>query len=346
MKRGSGPAAADVAAAVAALAAGDMVGLPTETVYGLAADAANPAAIATVYRVKGRPADHPLIVHVLGASQARQWAHWSDAAQRLADAWWPGPLTIVLRRRADAPGWACAGQPTIALRAPSHPIARQVLEGLLAQGITGIAAPSANRFGRVSPTSAAHVRADLGDDVAVVLDGGDAAVGIESTIVDLSRGQPALLRPGHIGADAVSHVLGVPVAPPGDDAPRVPGALPSHYAPVTPLELVATANLAPRLAQARASGRRVAVWSVVPLAAGRSAAHGSAAVESAADEPAAADAVRWHPRPDSVAGMEQTLYRTLRALDSWGVDLILVEAPPATAPWAAIMDRLRRAAAT
>lgn len=313
---------ADVAAAVAALAAGDIVGLPTETVYGLAADAANPEAIAKVYRVKGRPADHPLIVHVLGAEQARQWASWNDAAQRLADACWPGPLTIVLRRRDDAPAWACSGQPTIALRAPSHPVARQVMQALARRGITGIAAPSANRFGRVSPTSPAHVRADLGDDVAVVVDGGDAAVGIESTIVDLSRDRPVLLRPGHVGPETIARVLGVPVAEADREAPRVPGALPSHYAPVTPLELVAAGELAARSAQARARGQRVAAWSVEPVA----------------------DA-HWQRRPDDPEAMAQALYRTLRELDAAGVDLILVEAPPASVEWDAVRDRLTRAAA-
>lgn len=318
---------AEVEAAVAALAAGAVVGLPTETVYGLAADAANAAAIAAIYRIKGRPTDHPLIVHVLDAQAARRWARWSDAAERLAVAFWPGPLTIVLERHADAPAWACAGYPTIAVRAPSHPVARRVLARLAEVGITGLAAPSANRFGRVSPTTAAHVRADLGDDVAVVLDGGPAEVGIESTIVDLSRGRPVLLRPGHIGAAALSRVLEEPVLPADAEAPRVPGALPSHYAPATPLELAPAQELHARIAAAQAAGKRVAVWSTRPV--------------EAEDR----RQVTWLARPDSPTATEQALYDTLRRLDAEGADLILVEAPPATDLWEAIRDRLVRAAA-
>lgn len=321
-------AEADLAAAAAAVVAGEVIGLPTETVYGLAADAANPEAVARIYRIKGRPTDHPLIVHVLDDARARLWAEWTDAAQRLADAFWPGPLSIVLARRAGAPAWACAGHSTIALRAPSHPVARRLMTALADAGITGLAAPSANRFGRISPTSAAHVRADLGDDVAIVLEGGRAAVGIESTIVDLSRGRPVLLRPGHIAADLLARALGQPVAAADRDAPRVPGALPSHYAPVTPLALVAAAELPARIAAERSAGRRIALWSVAPVA---SAAHD--------------DGVRWYPRPDSVDGMERDLYDGLRQMDASASDLIIVERPPASAQWAAILDRLARAAA-
>ena len=325
MTKQSADAAID--AAVAALAAGEAIGLPTETVYGLAADAANRDAVARIYRIKGRPVDHPLIVHVLDDARARLWAEWTDPAQRLADAFWPGPLSIVLKRRADAPAWACAGQSSIALRAPSHPVARRLMTALADAGITGLAAPSANRFGRVSPTSAAHVRADLGDDVAIVLDGGAAEVGIESTIVDLSRGRPVLLRPGHIGPDLLGRALGELVAAADIEAPRVPGTLPSHYAPVTPLALVAWVDLPARIAAERAAGKRVAVWSIAPIA-------------SAAQD----DGVRWYRRPASVGAMEQTLYGALREIDSSGVDLIAVEAPPMSAQWAAIMDRLVRAA--
>jgi L-threonylcarbamoyladenylate synthase len=323
-----GSADAAIAAAVAALAAGQAIGLPTETVYGLAADAANREGVATIYRIKGRPSDHPLIVHVLDDTRARLWAQWTDAAQRLADAFWPGPLSIVLMRRAGAPAWACAAQSTIALRAPSHPVARRLMTALRAEGITGLAAPSANRFGRVSPTSAAHVRDDLGDEVAIVLEGGPAEVGIESTIVDLSRGRPVLLRPGHIGVDQLARALGEPVAAADREAPRVPGSLPSHYAPVTPLALVAVEDLPARIAGERAAGRRVGVWSVAPVAA---AAHD--------------DGVCWYRRANSVEAMERTLYERLREMDSSACDLIIVEIPPKTAAWAAIRDRLGRAAA-
>jgi len=313
--------------AVAALAAGDVIGLPTETVYGLAADAANPSAVARIYRIKGRPADHPLIVHVLDAAQARQWAHWTPAAQRLSDAFWPGPLTIVLLRTPQAPPWACAGHATIALRCPAHPVAREVMAKLLRQGISGIAAPSANRFGRVSPTRAAHVRADLGDEVPIVLEGGDAGIGIESTIVDLSRGRPYLLRPGHVGAQALSSVLGEAVAAADEEAPKVPGSLASHYAPVAPLRLVPGAQLDSAVAEALTAGQRIAVWSVC--------------------RPPAADpaAISWLARPASADAVEHELYRVLRELDAGGADLILIESPPPGEAWAAVNDRLQRAAA-
>jgi L-threonylcarbamoyladenylate synthase len=318
-------ASARVDDAVAALAAGDVVGLPTETVYGLAADAASREAVAKIYRIKGRPADHPLIVHVLDQQQARRWGQWNPLAQRLVDAFWPGPLTIVLPRLPQAPAWACAGHDTIALRSPSHPLAREVMDRLLAVGITGIAAPSANRFGRVSPTSAAHVRADLGDEVPVVLEGGEADVGVESTIVDVSRGRAVLLRPGHIGARDIAAVLGEPVESPDHAAPRVSGSLASHYAPATPVALGAAAQVDALLAQALAGGRRVIVWSVAP--------------------PAQQDArVSWRPQPSTAAAMEHDLYRMLRELDASGADLILIQSPPEGPEWAAVEDRLRRAA--
>ena len=311
--------------AVAALAAGDVVGLPTETVYGLAADAASREAVAKIYRIKGRPADHPLIVHVLGAPQARLWGRWNPLAQRLVDAFWPGPLTIVLPRLPQAPAWACAGHATIALRSPSHPLAREVMGRLLDVGITGIAAPSANRFGRVSPTSAAHVRADLGDEVPLVVEGGDAEVGVESTIVDLSRGRAVLLRPGHLGAQEIAAALGESVGLPDGAAPRVSGSLASHYAPAHPVALGDATQLEALLAQALAQGRRVALWSVAP--------------------PARQDRrVSWRPQPQAAAAMEHDLYRMLRELDASGADLILIQSPPADPAWAAVDDRLRRAA--
>ena len=313
--------------AVSALAAGEVIGLPTETVYGLAADAGNRAAVAKIYRIKGRPADHPLIVHVLDAVQARKWAEWSSTAQVLADAFWPGPLTVVLRRLPEAPPWACAGHPTIALRCPSHPVAREVMTKLLRLGISGIAAPSANRFGRVSPTRAAHVRSDLGDEVPIVLDGGDAGVGIESTIVDLSRGRPYLLRPGHVGAEALAALLGEPVAAADDDAPKVPGSLASHYAPMKPLRIVPPAQLDAAVKKAISGGDRVAVWSVK-----RPRARGSGSIS-------------WLARPVCAEDVERDLYRVMRELDAGSEDIILIESPPDDDAWAAVNDRLQRAAA-
>jgi len=214
---------ASLAEAVALLQAGGVIGLPTETVYGLAANAADEQAVASIYRIKGRPADHPLIVHVVDAQAAQQWAEWTPTAQRLADAFWPGPLTLVLRRRADAPAFASAGQDTIALRVSSHPVFQRLMQALAPVGISGLAAPSANRFGRISPSRAAHVRSGLGSAVPLVLDGGPSEVGVESTIVDLSRGAPVLLRPGGISLQALADCLGQPVRaaePQGARAPR------------------------------------------------------------------------------------------------------------------------------
>ncbi len=330
---------AALATACAAVVRGEVIGLPTETVYGLAADASNPDAVASIYRIKGRPTDHPLIVHVAAAAEAAEWGEWSETAQALADACWPGPLTMVLPRRVGASAHACAGQPTIALRVPSHPVALALLRRVREAGVTGLAAPSANRFGRVSPTSAAHVRADLGDEVAIVLDGGAATIGIESTIVDLGSDRPRILRPGHLSAAQIATVLDLDPgtlatgagALPGS-LPRVPGSHRSHYAPATPLEVVATSALEARLAQARRAHAWIAVWS--------------------ARRPEGAD-VRWLAFPEGVVAVEQALYASLRTLDAFGAGLILVERPGSIdadlrsvdPAWAGVADRLRRAGA-
>ena len=293
------PDAAGIDAAVDKLVAGDVIGLPTETVYGLAADAGQREAVARIYQVKGRPTDHPLIVHVLDVSVAAQWAVWSETATRLATAFWPGPMTLVLPRREGAPAWACAAEPTIALRVPAHPVARAVMACALAQGVEGIAAPSANRYGRVSPTRADHVVDDLGEDVALVLDGGDCEVGIESTIIDLSGPQVRILRPGGLGAAAIMAVLGENgrTGLPGDDlqgialqagtsepvdgavvtkprsdvaaataggkaatpVPRVPGDRRSHYAPATRTVVIDAEALDAEIRNRLARGERVAV---------------------------------------------------------------------------------------
>ena len=280
---------ASLAEAVALLQAGGVIGLPTETVYGLAANAADEQAVASIYRIKGRPADHPLIVHVVDAQAAQQWAEWTPTAQRLADAFWPGPLTLVLRRRADAPAFASAGQDTIALRVSSHPVFQRLMQALAPVGISGLAAPSANRFGRISPSRAAHVRSGLGSAVPLVLDGGPSEVGVESTIVDLSRGAPVLLRPGGISLQALADCLGQPVraadsqATREADAPRVPGALPSHYAPSVPLRLLSAGALA-ALLQQRATALSAAQ---TPVIDGRSS-RGSSGVASPPRRP-------WRP---------------------------------------------------
>ncbi len=314
------PSEAELARAVALLRAGRLVAFPTETVYGLGADASNPQAVARIFAAKGRPADHPVIVHLADAAQLPLWARvMPEAARRLAAAFWPGPLTLILPRAAGVPDAVTGGQDSVGLRVPSHPVARALLRAFGG----GIAAPSANRFGRISPTRAEHVRAELGDAVDLVLEGEVPAVGIESAIVDLSGARPALLRPGMLGAAAIEAVLGEPLAAPGADAPRASGTLEAHYAPRTPMALVDAAALDAALASA---SDRVAVLA-------RRAA------------PAGVRAFAWHAAPADAAGYARELYASLRALDAAGAARILVESPPATAEWVAVRDRLARAAA-
>ncbi len=305
------------------LYAGALVAFPTETVYGLGADAGSESAVAAIYALKGRPADHPLIVHVADRAQAEWWAAFNDDARRLADAFWPGPLTLVLRRRDDAPAWACGGLPTIGLRCPDHPVALALLQAFQRLGGHGIAGPSANRFGKVSPTTAWHVIDDLGDDAPLVLDGGACGVGVESTIVDCSRDVPALLRPGGVAAADVEDVLGRSLAAPDAAAPRVSGSLPAHYAPSTPVELVHVARLESRLAEL-GDGAQVAAW--------------------CRSRPSAAALAHWQPFPGDPRQAARTLFETLRTLDRRGFARLLIEAPPDDAGWDAVRDRLRRAA--
>ncbi len=314
---------AQLARATELLRQGELVAFPTETVYGLGADAANPRAVAKIFAAKGRPADHPLIVHLASAAAMTAWARdLPPAAHALAAAFWPGPLTLILKRAAHVSDAVTGGQDTVGLRVPDHPLALDLLARFAGKNFGGLAAPSANRFGRVSPTTAAHVRSELGAAVALVLDGGPCTVGIESTIVDLSRGSAVVLRPGAIGRAALARVLGSAVAEgaaPG--APRVPGSLAAHYAPATPLRLVAGAELSAAVQAARKQGMRVAAL--------------------ARREPS--DAV-WRQAAAEPAAYAHDLYATLRALDASGVDLILVETVPGAADWAAVADRLRRAA--
>ncbi|MEN9773894.1 MAG: hypothetical protein RL322_964 [Pseudomonadota bacterium] len=305
------------------LIAGELVVFPTETVYGLGADAAQPQAVAAVYRLKGRPADHPLIVHTADTDRARLWAQWNETAEQLAQAFWPGALTLILPRAARAPDAACGGQPTIGLRVPSHPVAQALLQDFHRLGGLGLAAPSANRFGRVSPTMARHVQDDLGADAPMILDGGPCGVGLESTIVDLSRAQPALLRPGGVAVAEIEAVLGTGLMTGGAGAPRVSGTLAAHYAPGRPLELWAGDQLVDRLNELTARGLRVAVWSAMRPAS----PHGY-----------------WLERSMDPIEVGQRLFADLRALDASGVDVILVEEPPDSPAWLAVRDRLGRAA--
>jgi L-threonylcarbamoyladenylate synthase len=316
------PDPARIEQAVALLDAGELVAFPTETVYGLGADAANPAAVARIFAAKGRPASHPLIVHVSGLSAAREWAaEVPDVARRLAEAFWPGPLTLVLPKADAVLAAVTADQPSVALRAPAHPVAR----ALLASFGRGIAAPSANRYGRISPTRAADVREELGDRVALVLDGGDCEVGLESTIVACLEGRVTLLRPGAISRSQVADIAG-PVGDADAASPRAPGRARTHYAPRTPLVIADAAGLQREVAKALASGERIAVlaWSAGPPASAPPA---------------------WRHLPPQPAAYGRALYATLRELDRAGATRILVEAPPSGESWAAIADRLARAAA-
>jgi len=314
------PVAAEIERAVALLCAGELVAFPTETVYGLGADASNPAALARIFAAKGRPKTHPLIVHVSGLADVRDWAAGlPEAAARLAGAFWPGPLTLVLPRSARVSDAVTGGQASVALRAPVHPVAR----ALLAAFGRGIAAPSANRHGRISPTRAADVREELGNRVAMVLDGGDCAVGLESTIVACLDGRVTLLRPGSISRSQVADVVGG-VDEPGADAPRVPGRERSHYAPGTPLAIVAAGQLRQAAEAALAAGLRVAVLA-------RSA-------------PMKDVGLTWRRMPEAAPAYGRALYAALRALDAVDADRILVEAVPAGEDWAAVADRLARAA--
>jgi len=306
----------DVARAAEILKAGGLVAFPTETVYGLGADASNAKAMARLYAVKRRPADHPVIIHFDSAEKAFTWAREVPAAARkLAQRFWPGPLTLILKRSALAKDFVTGGQDTVGLRVPSHPVAQE----LLREFSKGIAAPSANRFGLVSPTTAAHVREDLGKDVDLVLEGGPSEVGIESTILDLSGAAPLLLRPVHISRNQLEEILGTPVREEVSDVPRHPGGLERHYAPRTPVRLVPAHALDREISELK---ERVAVLAF-----------------SRPDE----RVDYWLRMPREPQAYAQRLYAALRELDTAGCERILVEAPPESPEWAAVRDRLTRA---
>ncbi len=312
--------------AVAVLKRGGLVAFPTETVYGLGADASNPAAVARIYRIKGRPTGHPVIVHIGDAGHLQRWARdIPEHARKLAARFWPGPLTLVLRRALGVGDYLTGGEDTIGLRVPSHPVALELLRqfggGDDGRRLIGVAAPSANKFGRISPTTAEHVCNDLGDEVDLILDGGPCEIGIESTIIDLSRGRPVLLRPGRVGTGDIAATLGATPESRDRSAPRAPGTLESHYAPRKPLRLVAGNQWGER---ARGAGQNCAVLCFRARPVGE---------ECAMWISASADPQRY----------ARDLYSNLRALDASGCDEILVEEPPASAEWAAVRDRLVRA---
>lgn len=316
----------EIAHAAATLRAGGLVAFPTETVYGLGADASNDAAVKKVFAAKGRPHDHPLIVHLASVAQLHDWAHdVPPAAQQLAQKFWPGPLTLIFKRAPRVSTMVTGGQDTVAIRVPSHPVAQALLQAFGG----GVVAPSANRFGRVSATTAAHVRAEFNDcgvTIDCVLDGGACEVGIESTIVDVSRAQPALLRPGIIGARDIESALGTLLALPDAHSPRASGMLAKHYAPQTPLMLVEADLIYELAASLTRQGKRVAVLA-------RDARRPM--IES----------LIWVAAPADVAGYAHELYAQLRALDGSGADVMLIEEPPLAPDWSAIRDRLMRAAA-
>lgn len=323
-------------------AAGELVALPTETVYGLGARADDDAAVAKIFVAKGRPSDHPLIVHVADAAAAATFAaDIPPAAQKLMDAFWPGPLTVIVPRRIGVGTAAAGGQDTIGLRCPAHPVAQALLKRAAQVGVMGIAAPSANRFGRISPTLAAHVIeefADLSDAELAVVDGGACDVGIESSIVDCSSGRAVLLRPGVFTRAAIEAVVG-PLGERAATSPRASGTLEAHYAPRAKLRLMPTESLraalgliGPEMAQAKESGNRLAVYSRSPLS--------TLWPDGKRDGRIVHRAMPVNPR---LAAHE--LFAALRELDATGAPLIWVEAPPDTPEWEGVRDRLQRAAA-
>jgi L-threonylcarbamoyladenylate synthase len=306
----------EILRAARVLRAGGLVAFPTETVYGLGADACNEQAVARLYEAKRRPREHPVIVHFASAEEAFSFAREiPGAARTLAKKFWPGPLTLILKRSPKAKDFVTGGQDTVGLRVPSHPVA----QALLAEFGGGVAAPSANVFGRLSATTASHVKEELAAQADLVLDGGPSEIGIESTILDLSGDFPVLLRPGRISANELEEILGVKVEGRKKSSPRHSGGLERHYAPKTPARLAASHELDREIAKSK---------NVAVLAFSRP------------DERVA----RWIRMPREPHAYAQRLYGALRELDGAGCETILIEAPPETPEWDAIRDRLQRAA--
>lgn len=307
---------------------GGLVGFPTETVYGLGADASSDSAVAGIFAAKGRPSDHPLIVHVAAASQVTDYASGVPGfAERLMAAFWPGPLTVILPRKPGVAGAAAGGQDSIGLRCPSHPVALAFLKACN----TGVAGPSANRFGRVSPTTAKHVIEELGEGL-LVLDGGPCDVGIESSIVDCTRGRPVLLRPGVLRRAQLEQACGQAVLDPddlilnADAAPRASGTLESHYAPAARVRLMDAKAIQTALDLLGADAANIAIY-----------ARTIVRIKS--------DKVVYRRMPDDALATAQQLFAVLRDFDAKGVKLIWIETPPPDEAWDGVRDRLGRAAA-
>lgn len=355
-----------------ALKNGELVAFPTETVYGLGADASNNQALARLYKAKGRPESHPVIVHIATVDGLSNWAvDIPPEAYNLAECFWPGPMTLILKRASGVSDRVTGGQATIGIRIPSHPVALELLEKFGG----GIAAPSANKFGRISATMAGDVRREFGNEVAFVLDGGLCQVGIESTIVDLTGVLPRILRPGMITPRQVADVVGKDVLGAdgqilaiaaadcnreevqqdesrqkseqnqdvnhqnretnrkGQNTIRVPGSMKSHYAPRTPLRLLSSAELMTEIGKAAESGRRIAVLSLQAKPLSQPATNDEASGETP-----------WIVAPDDPQAYARQLYSSLRKLDQASAHFIFVEAPPLSESWLGIIDRLKRAA--
>lgn len=329
---------AEIQAAAALLRGGGTVAIPTETVYGLGADASNPQAVRQIFKIKGRPEFHPLIVHIENSSKLEKWArNIPDAAHLLAQAFWPGALTLILQRQPHVLNEITGGQDTVGLRAPDHPVATALLRAFGG----GIAAPSANRFGHVSPTTARHVRDELGAQAGMILDGGACRVGLESTIISLAQGAPVLLRPGGIAVEALEEVLKMKLAfvqfdaqsgtnkiRPASHHIRTSGMMDSHYAPVTPLELHRTEALWQRVAQLGALQHKVAVLTV--------------GEKMSPNNPRSSPQI--FAMPAQAEHYAHDLYATLHHLDQLDFDCLLLEAPPTSPAWLAVNDRIQRAA--
>ena len=325
-----------VTRAVAWLRAGEIIGLPTETVYGLAADASNADAVAKIYAAKGRPVDHPLIVHVGSAEAAKTWAAtWPQAAEKLAAAFWPGPMTLIVKRASHVLDAVTGGQDTVGLRVPSHPVAQAVMREFAngkpsTSAASGLAAPSANQFGQVSATTAEHVAAEFPDLMLLILDGGACDVGVESTIVDVSGDTVRILRPGRVRANEIEQVLGVALSHVSDDAtdaPRVSGSLASHYSPRTPTIMLEERRLRTQLRAFRQAQDRGPSRCVITHSFDVEPSEKLRAIRLAGD------AQTW----------EYELYGLLRSLDSERYGQLIIEAPPQGPEWDAVNDRVQRA---
>jgi L-threonylcarbamoyladenylate synthase len=359
---------AAIASAARRLLEGGLVAFPTETVYGLGADAENPDAVAAIYAAKGRPANHPVIVHISPEADIHYWASSvPDEALVLMQAFWPGPLTLILPRAAHIPAMVSGGQDSVGLRCPSHPVAQVLLRAFAAlkpNGQGGVAGPSANKFGQVSPTHASHVRgefATLSDTELLILEGGASEVGIESTIVDVSRiGQgigPALLRPGHISAEQIEAVLGGRLESPDQSAPRVSGSLKAHYAPRTPLTLLNRDDLLRQLEQLAGKQAATLGSQAIPGLASTTVQHAmeppatiqgrrlAVVVFDTFPQPSDAPYVDWYQASTDPDAYARDLYALLRRLDQGAYSQILMERPPRAPAWQAVNDRIGRAAA-